>query len=468
MKEDVVDCIGYYCIIGSGAAGIATAIELNKKNIKYKIFEKNDCVGGVWSNNENYSRCYEKLTTNTSKYSLYLEDYPHDNNVDYYMGYNYLGKYLNNVFDQECSSDDLVSGVEVTKVISTADDNWIVVDQNSKSYIFSGVIVCSGNAHKPNLPDTLNSESKIKQIHSSHYKNADILVNKNVVVVGSGQSAIDILQHSIENAKSIVHSIRHLPGWMITPEKGLECVKGEFMIYDHVNTPPEISRNIGIIFGKKLLRLCRSLFPDVFLKYLFKKNILRTSSILGLRKKFDKNISLKFFPVTKSFINNYANCEYLHTKGEIVKISEESVEFDDGYILRDVDLVVFATGYKQNFSFLDDYDGSFVKSEIDDKGLYFGFMSKKTGLYFVGDLYPLGAHWKVFEAQARLIAELISKNIAHSKMKEIFKNEPSKLKYSACSNGENYSGYIDMNRYIEKSRYYINLINNADSNLINN
>ena len=148
----------------------------------------------------------------------------------------------------------------------------------------------------------------------------------------------------------------------------------------------------------------------------------------------------------------------MQTKGNIIKISEKEVEFDDGFIFKNVDLIIYGTGYKQDFKFLEDKDSIFVKSKIDDKGQYFAFISEKPGLYFVGNLYPSGSHWKVFQTQAKLAAECIAKNINHSKLKEIFRNEDSILHYSIYNNGDNYTNYININRYLNKAKFYYKIL----------
>jgi thioredoxin reductase len=78
---------------------------------------------------------------------------------------------------------------------------------------FDAVIVATGHYHAPRIPDIpgLNSLKKKfpSQIsHSKSYRGAETLAGKNILIIGTGASAIDIARDAAPLAKKVYHSWR--------------------------------------------------------------------------------------------------------------------------------------------------------------------------------------------------------------------------------------------------------------------
>ncbi len=70
------------------------------------------------------------------------------------------------------------------------------------------------------------------------------------------------------------------------------------------------------------------------------------------------------------------------------------------------DVVVYCTGYKVSFPFLDD---AVVRAEDNHVGLFHRVVDPvHPGLYFVGLIQPLGAIMPLAEAQAHWVADLVT------------------------------------------------------------
>ena len=80
--------------------------------------------------------------------------------------------------------------------------------------------------------------------------------------------------------------------------------------------------------------------------------------------------------------------------------------FTDGTSVR-ADLIIWATGYRVSFPFL---DPQLVNPAGNELPLWKRTLHPKLpGLYFIGLLQPIGAVMPLAEAQSRWIAELLSK-----------------------------------------------------------
>jgi hypothetical protein len=90
---------------------------------------------------------------------------------------------------------------------------------------------------------------------------------------------------------------------------------------------------------------------------------------------------------------------------EPVRLEPRAVRFADGSV-EEVDAIVWCTGYKVSFPFL---DPSIAAAHDNDLPLYFRvFKPGIDDLFFVGLLQPLGATMPLAEAQGKWIAEYLA------------------------------------------------------------
>ena len=84
----------------------------------------------------------------------------------------------------------------VSDILCTVQDNWIVEFNDLTTKEFTFVIVCNGLvSFKPNhiiLPGTETVKNNGGIImHLSQHRSDDILLNKRILVIGNGKSAVD-------------------------------------------------------------------------------------------------------------------------------------------------------------------------------------------------------------------------------------------------------------------------------------
>lgn len=201
------------CVVGAGQAGLNCGFYLGKRNVPYLILDSNKNPGGNWSNYWPSLQLfspgkYSALAgdTNFKNDSHYEKLYPQQKDVvDYFIDYSTRNniKCINNVEVQKCEKNQsleypyLVTGKKEGKDIQI----------NCKA-----IINCSGIANKPFIPKYKNIEKfKGNQIHSIDYRTPNDFINKNVVVIGEGNSGAQIFAEIAPVSNSVIWMTKEEP-----------------------------------------------------------------------------------------------------------------------------------------------------------------------------------------------------------------------------------------------------------------
>lgn len=317
--ENTFDCI----VIGGGQSGLASAYYLEKWGLKYLILEASDQSAGSWP------KYYDSLTLfSPARYSsLPGLRFPGDPNhypikeevISYFKEYTNYHK-LN-----------VRTGEKVTKVSKNGKD-FVIATAKGNVFYSKAVISATGAFAYPNIPVIKGSERfKGKMIHSSQYKNVDEFKNQRVVVVGGGNSAIQIA-YELAQVSNVSLATRNPISY--TPQRILGKDIHFWLKVTGVDTLP---------YGRKF-----SMNTSVMDTGVYKEAILNNR------------------PDSKPMFTNY---------------TEEGVMWSDGGEEK-VDSVIYATGYKPNVNYLTslidaiDHSGN----PLQNKGVSITI----DGLFYVG------------------------------------------------------------------------------------
>lgn len=175
-------------IVGGGQAGLAMSYCLKKKGFNHIVFEKNR-IGYSWRSKRWDSFC---LVTPNWQCKLPGYHYPGDNPHGF-MQKDEIVRYID---DYVASFDPPVKeGVEVSRVRKSDSQGGFELTTSIGDYTADQVVIAVGNYHIPKLPTIAERlPERIVQIHSSEYKNPQLLPDKSVLVVGTGQSGCQIAE----------------------------------------------------------------------------------------------------------------------------------------------------------------------------------------------------------------------------------------------------------------------------------
>ena len=424
-----IDCCDRALIVGAGAAGLAAMDSLQKAGIPFDVVEKYSEIGGLW----NYKKPDSPVSQNThaighksmQRYSGFPmpEDYPaYPNNrqiLDYLIAY----AEKNQLYER------IQFGVSVEKV-EREDRFWRVTLSNKEVRSYRWALIASGYHNNPYIPK-FEGKFSGEIIHSSKYKKPQQLLNKKVLVVGAGQSAMDILEDSATTAQKTIHSTRS--SFYI----GNKIILG-FPAEKIANFP--IIRNIPT---QVILRILTRISPIILLLQgidLNKLNIPQHTSKSGVTK-----------PVFNQTIYQYYLQGDLTHKPKIQRLEGTWVIFEDGS-REEIDLIICATGFNVCFPFI---EKKFLNWKLEKKfpSLYLHcFHPDYDNLFVIGMIQPIGTHWQVFEAQSRLIASYILRkiqNVSSCKIDKQKQNFQSNIKGKELSNE---SLVVDKKLYIKQTQ----------------
>ena len=366
------------CIIGAGPAGLAVARALAERDLPYTHLERHSAVGGIWDIDNPGTPMYDSAHFISSRTLSGFGGYPMPASYADYPPREDILAYLRGFADAYGLTDRIEFGQEVVAVERNADRTWSVTRASGVRTVHRDVVVCSGaqwHPHQPTLPGTFTGEVR----HSITYRSAAELSGKRVLIVGAGNSGVDIACDAANNADSAAISMRR--GYWIVPKhifgKPVDVI-GE--------TGPHLPARLeSRIFG----RLLRLLEGD-----------LRAA---GLQKP-DHRL-LESHPIVNSQMLHHLRHGDLVAKPDIVDTLGSTVRFADGSSA-DYDLIIMATGYEQRIPFAQDLFGDSYHPDL----YLWAFSRQHPGLYAVGFIETNSGAYQMFDLQGQLIASYIDEH----------------------------------------------------------
>ena len=182
----------HFAVIGAGAGGLCAAKNLLACNIGVTIFEIGTKIGGLWvyENDSGRSPAYRSLHINSEARVSSFVDFPFPPDTPLYPDTTQMEQY----FREYAEHFDLVRRVRFnSRVVSVerVEEKYVVNLGDGSSFGFDGVVVASGHQSIPRHPSGVE-EFKGEYIHSHTYRVPEQFTGKRVLVIGPGNSGVDI------------------------------------------------------------------------------------------------------------------------------------------------------------------------------------------------------------------------------------------------------------------------------------
>uniref|UniRef100_A0A672TX68 Flavin-containing monooxygenase n=1 Tax=Strigops habroptila TaxID=2489341 RepID=A0A672TX68_STRHB len=188
-------------IVGAGASGLCALKCCLDEGLEPTCFERSRFIGGLWRfehPEEGRASIYRSVIINTSKEMMCFSNFPIPEDFPNYMIMEYFRMYAQH-FDLLHHIRFRTSVCRVSKRPDfAATGQWEVVTESEgkqEAAVFDAVLVCTGHHTEAHLPlNTFPGLEKFEgwYLHSRDYKSPQSFSGKRVVVVGSGNSGIDI------------------------------------------------------------------------------------------------------------------------------------------------------------------------------------------------------------------------------------------------------------------------------------
>ena len=175
-------------VVGGGQAGLSISYCLKGKGIDHIILEKNQ-IGYSWREKRWDTFC---LVTPNWQCTLPGHHYSGDD-PDGFMEKEAIVKYIKDY--ARSFNPPIREGVEVLQVVKDQYQGLFELTTSVGSYTADRVVIAVGSYHQPKIPRMAERFSEaILQLHSSEYKNPQLLPEGEVLVVGTGQSGCQIAE----------------------------------------------------------------------------------------------------------------------------------------------------------------------------------------------------------------------------------------------------------------------------------
>lgn len=421
-------------IVGAGVAGLATARSLITQGIECTLFERSHVLGGVWSDG------YLNFGVQVQKELYEFPDWPLPEGTPDFTPGPIIQKYLVDFAEHFGITPHIRFDVTVINIAERdgSGSGWILTSEKNDQEIqdeFDLVVICIGlYSNVPNIPEFANQESfNGEVIHNSKLKSSEQLSGKRVAVLGYGKSATDAAIESAAVAKE-AHIIFREPHWPI-PQKLAGVLPFKWGLLHRMNsTLIPLYQNATPV--EKIVHGLGK--PLVWFYWRLVETLLYFQCQLGSR--FGTRVSL----VPKEPIEIGAFGEstmvprgdfYRLARSGAIKLHRTTIEkftatglrLTDGSTL-DLDLIVMATGWATDFSFISQDVWQRFGAEDDGFYLYRHMLNPAApGLIFVGRAssissiltYSLQAHWLVELIKGNLklpSTDIMKRNIEEMKI----------------------------------------------------
>jgi len=373
------------CLIGAGSSGIAAAKALHERGIAFDCFEKSDRVGGNWvfENKNGMSAAYRDLFINTSRPRMQYSDFPMPDSYPDFPHHTQIAAYFEEYVDHFGFRDSITFETAVQHVSRDEDGVWTVeLDTGDRSEIvqrrYEALIVANGHHWLPRWPEPAfpGSESFAgEQLHAHSYLDNSIFAGRRVVVLGMGNSAMDIAVESSYVAERTYLAARQ--GVWIIPK----YMFGKPV--DQLRNDPRVPFKIRQRFIQQLV-----------------KSYAGPPERYGLPK--PNHRFGEAHPTISGRILDRIQHGTIAPKPNIASFDGSQVNFVDSSTV-EADVVVYCNGYKISFPFLDE---GFISAPENHIELFRRvFHPDIHNVFFIGLLPPLGAIMPLAEAQGAWVAD---------------------------------------------------------------
>jgi hypothetical protein len=311
-------------VVGAGPSGLALARAFLADGLPIEVFERHGDVGGIWDPENEGSPIYESAHYISSRTMSAYPDFPMPDRFPDYPSHRQILQYLRSFADRYGLRSVITTGCGVDHA-DWDGEQWHLSLSTGEQKRFDHLVCANGTQWDPVMPD-IPGQFDGTLMHSNEHWSAEAFRGKRVLVIGAGNSGVDIACDAAQTASHAVLSMRR--GYHVVPKHIFGQPADVF-----ADTGPELPVRVSqFIFGK-LLRLLHG-----------------DPTRLGLPKP-DHRL-FETHPIVNTEILHFLSHGDLAIATDVTRFDGETVYFADG-TSDDFDIVVCATGYRTSVPYLD-------------------------------------------------------------------------------------------------------------------
>jgi hypothetical protein len=363
-------------VVGAGPAGLAALRALTAHGLDAVAFERGGRVGGVWTLEDRHTAAYKSLHLITSRPRTEFAEHPMPEGTPDYPARDAVGRWLEDYVERFELGPRIRLNTEVTRTERLADGGWEIEGER-----FDVLVVASGHNEIAAWPSPAypgSDDFKGEQLHALDFGVGRDFEDKNVLVVGMGNSAMDIATDVSHFAARTLLSVRR--GSWVIPKRLLGKPADQVIRpWAAVHVPWQIRQPIA----QTLLKLTVGRPEDV-----------------GLPKP-DGGLFQSHPTISDTIVSRIVHGEITPKPG-IETLETDGVRFTDG-TREAVDAIVWCTGYRVAIPFL---APELVGDDPQTLRLYKRILHfDHDDLFFIGLMQSTGSAFPILERQSQLLAE---------------------------------------------------------------
>jgi hypothetical protein len=376
--------VTHVCVIGAGAAGLAAGKAMLDRGVALDWFEKGSMVGGLWriDNDNGGAAAYRSLHLNSSRQRTQYPSYPMPAQWPDFPSHRLMAEYFQGFAEHFDLLRHITFGTEVTSVAPVGERpdgcGW-AVDAGGVTRTYDAVLVANGHHSVPKVPAVPGSFDG-PTLHAHSYVEPSSFDDATVLVVGVGNSGMDIACDAAAVARRVLLSTRH--GVHVIPK---------------------------YLFGRPLDYYSNRL--SGYLPFVLERTANEVLLRVAVGRPQDRGLPepdhrlLHAHPSVSASLLDRVGHGDIEMKPTVQGLEGTRVRFADGSV-EPVDVIVWATGYRVRLPFLD-------PALLDPAGNAWPLYQRVVhpdlpGLYFIGFIQTLGSGIPLVEYQAQWVGDLLT------------------------------------------------------------
>jgi cation diffusion facilitator CzcD-associated flavoprotein CzcO len=367
-------------IIGAGISGLTAGKMLTDYAVPYTCFESSDRIGGNWAfgNPNGHSSAYRSLHIDTSKHQLSFKDFPMPEDYPDFPHHTQIKDYL----EAYAAAFDLKSRIEFENGVTSArrrpGGGWELTTQAGETREFEFLVVANGHHWDPRTPD-FPGEFAGTTLHSHHYVDPRTpldLTGKRILVVGLGNSAADI---------TVELSSRSLQNEVTLSTRSGAWIVPKYFAGKPADKYYKTSPYVPLSWQRKLAAALQPFTAGRPEDY-------------GLPK--PNHGFFEAHPTQSVELPLRLGSGDVVAKPNVTRLDGHTVHFEDG-TSREIDVIIYATGYNITFPF---FDPAFLSAPDNHIRLFKRmFRPGLDDLAFIGFAQATPTLFPFVECQTRLL-----------------------------------------------------------------
>lgn len=366
-----------YLVIGAGPAGLAAVRSLRDAGLAVEAAERNADVGGQWLYGAQSSAVYASTHLISSKTTTAFADFPMPQEWPAYPGRVHIEQYFKD-YARHFALYPLIRFNDGVARLERSGDKWRATFDQGEARDYDGVVIANGHLSDPLIPK-IGGNFAGTLMHAKEYKSPEIFEGKRVLISGMGNTGCDIVVDAIHRASRVFWSVRG----------------GNHFVPKFIAGKPADERNhtTKIVLPKQL----RSMLHEPVARFL-----VGPPERFGLPKPSHRLYDRT--PIVNSLVLQHLGQGDVSLRRPVQAFDGNAAIFEDGK--RDeIDIAIFATGYKITFPFLNDLTPLNWQPQFSAPRLYMNvFPPEDNGLFVAGLLEGAGVGWPGRALQTDLIA----------------------------------------------------------------